>query len=217
MAEGFGPDPQQVKQDSERIILAKGGRTCDWLPYLDRAEPRGLDHLVGRALVMNALLNIAFQAPVSVIRNWIEAHRLTPHLSDAERVILTKSNAELSEQESIDLYWYIESLWALMWAGGLIPDLPIDQPVGDNMASLAPNLQTNEGTDKFAEAIRLRPYGELFPMLDLYYRAHWYTEDARINGYATGEISGDVIMERRKALEWLMDRTVDWDDVALNT
>lgn len=166
---------------------------------------------------MNALLNIAFQAPVSVIRDWIDANGLARHLSSAEQVLLTKSNEELSEQESTNLYWYIEALWALMWAGSLIPDLPIHQPVGDNMVSLAPNLQEAEGTDKFAAVMRLRPYEEMYRMLDLYYRVHWFTEDARINGYATGEISGDVIMERRKALEWLMDKSINWDNVPIDT
>ena len=217
MTDGDTLDPQKVKKDSERIILAAGGRICDWLPHPDRAAPRSLDQLVGRALVMNALLNIAFEAPVSVIRDWTQANSLATHLSSAEQVLLTKRNGELSDQENINLYWYIEALWALMWAGSLIPDLPIDQPVGDTMASLVPNLQEAEGTDKFAGVMRLRPYGEIYRMLDLYYRAHWFTEDARINGYATGEISGDVIMERRKALEWLMNESINWDNVPLDT
>jgi hypothetical protein len=44
-------------------------------------------------------------------------------------------------------------------------------------------------------------------------RAHWYARDGQLNGYATGIFSLDVIMERRKALEWISDRTIeDWDD-----
>ena len=48
------------------------------------------------------------------------------------------------EQEKVDLSWYLESLWTLVWAGGLIPDLPIPEPVGDGLASLLPNLQAGE-------------------------------------------------------------------------
>jgi hypothetical protein len=49
-------------------------------------------------------------------------------------------------------------------------------------------------------------------MLDLYYRAHWYVVDGHLHRYDTGDFDLDIIMERRKALEWIGDPTVeDWD------
>ena len=217
MPEHSNIDPLQVKAESEKAILAANGRVCDWLPCPDQVEPRMREEIVGRALVMNALLNIYFRAPVPVIKGWIEANGLAGHLSESERALLQKKNGELSKQELVDLYWYIEGLWALMWVGSLIPDLPIDRPVEDHMATLTPNLQRKEDGTKFSRNMQIRPYEDLYRMLDLYYRAHWYTEDGRINGYLTGQIDGDIIMERRKALEWVMDRTVEWDDVPLDT
>ena len=210
-------DAAQVKQRSEQAVLQAGGRICDWLPYLDRQQPRSQEELIGRALIRNALLNIAFQAPIPIIKNWIDTNGLAVHLTPDEQELLQKRNADLSEQDVANLEWSIEALWALMWAGNLIEDLAIDAPVSNNMVTFVPNLQDNEGGAKFSEKMRLRPYGELYQMLDLYYRVHWYTEDARINGYSTGNISSDIIMERRKALEWLMDGSSDWDNISLNT
>jgi hypothetical protein len=209
-------DPAAVKARSEQIIQQSGGRICDWLPSHDQGTMRSQAEVIGRALVLNALLNIHFQAPIPIIRGWIEANGLSDHLSRAERALLQKQNADLTEQEDIDLYWYIEALWALLWVGGLIPDMPFDQPVGDHMAALVPNLQRGENSDKFAR-MRLRPYGELFQMLDLYYRVHWYARDGQLNGYSTGDISLDVVMERRKALEWVWDASSDWDNMRLDT
>jgi hypothetical protein len=54
-------------------------------------------------------------------------------------------------------------------------------------------------------------------MLDLYYRAHWFIVDGYVNGYETGDFDGGVIVERRKALEWVLDDTLDWDDIPLDT
>ena len=210
-------DPAQMKKQSEQIILQAGGRICDWLPFVDRDQSRTQTELVGRSLILNALINIAFKAPIPIIKKWIYAQGLASQLSPNEQALLQKRDEDLEEQEISDLGWSIEALWALMWAGSLIPDLPINLPVPDSMATLVPNLQKNESGEKFSLKMRLRPYEELYQMLDLYYRVHWYTEDGRINGYSTSSINSDIVMERRKALEWLMDSSSQWDNISLNT
>jgi hypothetical protein len=210
-------DPQQVKTDSERIILDAGGRICDWLPFLDDRTPRTRDAIVGRALVLNAMLQVAFKAPTNIIKDWLENNGVSVHLSQNERNLLEKDTDELTQQEITDLYWYIEALWALLWVGNLIEDLAFDQPIQNYMASLCPALQHNEDGSKFANMMKIRSHDELFRMLDLYYRLHWWTRDAKLNGYDTGDVSLDIIMERRKALEWVLDDSCDWDNVELST
>ena len=210
-------DPAEVKTASEKIILEAGGRICAWLPYLDPPNLRAQDALISRALVLNALINIAFGAPIPIIKSWIGANGLTASLSADEQALLQKDNADLFDQEVTNLHWSLEALWALMWAGGLTDDLTVDGHVPDYMASICPDLQQNEDGAKFTQKMRLRSSEELYRMLDLYYRAHWYTEDGRINGYSTGNISSDVVMERRKALKWLLDASTDWDHISLDT
>lgn len=210
-------DPEEVKATSERIILQAGGRVCDWLPLLDNPSPRSQADLIGRSLVLNALINIAFGAPIPIIRGWIAANGAMSHVSFNEQALLLKNADDLSEQEVLNLRWSLEALWALMWAGGLTDDLAIDGHVPDAMAMLVPDLQKNENGTKFSQKMQMRPVSDLYCMLDLYYRAHWSTEDGRINGYSTGDISPDVVMERRKALEWLLDASADWDHISLDT
>ncbi|MCW3062787.1 MAG: hypothetical protein JWQ02_4608 [Capsulimonas sp.] len=210
-------DIPAIKAHSEKLVTAAGGKTLDWLPYIDRETPRTQADLTARTLILNALVNIAYGAPITVIKKWIADNGLTSHLSSKERALLEKRNEDLTDQEKANLHWSMEAVWALIWAGGLTGDIPIDAPVSNTMASLLPNLQKNESSAAFTRKVRLRPYTELYPMLDLYYRAHWSTENARLHGGSSGKISGDIIMERRKALEWLMDSTSDWDDVEMST
>lgn len=210
-------DPFAVKANSERIILAAGGQTLDLLPIIGQTGLRKNSELISRSLILNALINIHFNAPTGIIKAWVEKHQLTAHLSVSERDLLTKENQELSEQERVNLFWYIEALWALMWAGSLIDELPVDRPVEDYMASLTPNVQLDEGTEKFSERMRLRPHNDLYAMLDLYYRAHWYARNAQLNGKPSGNFSIDVIMERRRSLEWLLDPKSDWDNTNSST
>jgi hypothetical protein len=211
-------DPDAVKRESETVIRRAGGQICDWLPVLDRdAEPRELSAVVDRALILNAMLQIYFRAPVAVIKDWIARNGLGDDLSHSERGILEKDDPDLAEQERINLYWYIEALWALVWAGQLVPSLPFDEGVGYVLASLCPALQRNEDGSKFSNKMRLRPRDELFQMLDLYYRLHWWTRNAQLSGQDTGIVRLDIIMERRKALEWIMDPACDWDSVEMST
>lgn len=207
-------DPSASKAESESIIRAYGGQICDWLPVLElRVQPRDVDAIVRRALILNALLQIYFKAPVALVRDWIDRNGVARDLSNSERNILTKADSDLTEQERINLYWYIESLWTLVWAGQLISNLPFDERVGNSLASFCPALHRNEDGSKLHETMRLRPVEELFQMLDLYYRLHWWTRNADLTGQDTGAVRLDIIMERRKALEWLLDPTCDWDHV----
>ncbi len=211
-------DPEAVKRDSEAIIRRAGGDICDWLPFLDRdAKPRELDAVVRRALILNAMLQIYFKAPVAVIKDWITRNGLADDLSEAEREILDKEDDDLTEQERINLYWYIEALWTLVWAGQLVDNLPFDEGVGNELASLCPALQRNEDGSKLSKKMRLRPSDELYRMLDLYYRLHWWTRNSQLTGKDTGVVRLDIIMERRKTLEWIMDPTCDWDNVEMST
>lgn len=212
-----GPDPARIKAQSEQTITAAGGRVNPWLPPLDVGQPRSVDEVVGRALVMNALVNVYFNAPIPVIRQWIEANGVEPHLTPRERALLAKTNAELGQQEKLDLSWSMEALWALLWAGSLADDLAWDRRLPNHMASLLPNLKLNEDGSTLGRRMRLRPHAELLAMLDLYYRLHWYAEDGRLNGYPTPGVDGSVVMERRKALEWVLDPETGWDEVDLST
>jgi hypothetical protein len=206
-----------VKKRSEAVVQKAGGRTCDWLPVIEMTKVRDLGAVVDRALVLNALLHLYFRAPSPIIARWIDRESLRGALSVRESKILVKPTESLTEQERIDMYWYIEALWATLWATRLIDDMPFDHGVADFMATLCPNLERNEDGSKFRQRMELRPYAELYAMRDLSYRFHWWTRDAQLKGEDTGAVRLDIVMERRKALEWILDREADWDDMPLCT
>ncbi|CAN7326016.1 DUF4272 domain-containing protein [Variovorax paradoxus] len=211
-------DCEAIRHENEALIRAHGGEICDWLPSPDLdVRPRTAEATARRALVLNAMLQIAFGAPVSVIKQWIVDNGLDGELAPSERAILEKSGESLTEQDQTNLYWYIEALWALAWAMGKVAELPFDRSVGSELASLLPNLQKNEDGSDFLKQATLRPRPELFRMLDLYYRVHWWTRTARLHGEQSGGVSLDIVMERRKSLEWLLNDVGDWDDVELST
>lgn len=207
---------QQIKSENDQLISKKGFRVNNWLPILDTPKLRTVEEIKGRMSVMNAMINIAFEAPTYIIDEWIKAQKLTVFLSDSEQQILAKENEELTEEEVNSLMWYLEALWALMWLAQMVDKLEAEKHVGDNMASLLPNLEDGDTNEKLDNIKEIRPELEIYTVLDYYYRLHWYCVDERLNGREPKLNEGQVY-ERRKALEWAFNRANDWDDVEMGT
>ena len=207
---------QEIKSKNDDLISEKGYRFNAWLPLLETPKLRKIEEIKGRMAVMNALINIGFEAPTFVIKQWIEDQDLTRYLSDDEKEILAAENDELTQLQINSLLWYLEALWALMWITDMIDDLPEDKFVGDEMASLLPNLEEGETNEKLNNLQAIRPKIEIYTMLDYYYRLHWYCVDERING-REALLNEGVIYERRRALEWAFNRKSDWDNVEMST
>jgi hypothetical protein len=207
----------QVKHDSEQKVLAAGGQICDWLPHIEFTKLRTNEEVLNRALILNAMLNIAFKAPIDIIKDWIEKHELSPFLSASEKAVLNKQASDLTAQELANLHWYIEALWSCLWATQIIEKMSFTEPISDSMASLCPNLQRNEGPAKFAERMKLRSYEEIYKERDLYYRVMWCCRHFKLSGKEHPNFNMDLVMERRRSLEWIMDSDVDWDNYPQDT
>lgn len=201
----------RVREKNNKLIELKKYRFNTWLPVLEDPDIRSIDEVKGRMGVMNALINISFGAPIHIIRSWIDTQGLTRYLSGWEHEILLKSNDELSDYESNSLRWYLEGLWGLMWATKLTDTLDETEWCDDHMAQLLPDLQENESNKKIDDLSVLRGDDEIYNMLDFYYRLHWYCVDERFNGREA------LVYERRKALEWLINKESDWDNIEMGT
>ncbi len=209
-------NPTEIKKKSEEIILNAGGQILDGLPIIEITEPRTQFEVANRALVLNAMFQLHLNAPKFYIEKWIDKNGLSNELSPMESSILNSSMNKLTQEEDGYLYWSLEALWALVWAMNLIEDLPFNKPVGNELAHLSPNIQLNETGSKYLDNMRLRHLCSLYDMRDLYYRLHWWVNNASKLGESTGDVNFDIILERRKALEWILNRTYQWDNVNLN-
>lgn len=207
---------EEIKSHNEKIIIQKGYRVNTWLPHLGNQALRTIDEIKGRMSVMTALLNISFEAPVYIIKQWIEKHNLSRHLSVWEAEILKKDDDDLTDLEINSLRWYLESLWALLWVTKMIDNLDAEKHVGNNLASLLPNLQQGDNNNKIERQKNLQTELSIYTMLDYYYRLHWYCVDERLYG-RNPKLNEGQIHERRRALEWVSDKNSDWDDIEMET
>ncbi len=136
-------------------------------------------------------------------------------LSPKERSFLA---AEAPDQQAVVNHtWRYEAIVPLAWAVGLTESLAFPAAVCD-VASLA---KTVFGLDAaaFVPRARLRSSAEILDALDLTFRLHWATTDARVKKSAPpAGVEPGVVAERHYALNWLTRfEDAAWDDVTTPT
>lgn len=209
--------PEEIKVRNTKQLRSLGIEVIEHLPYLDNPEFREPEQIARRMMILTALFQLHLEAPKDVIKKWLEENRLIAYLSEEELKYLETEYSELPEQTQIDIYWFVEAIWTFAWIGGLHNNLTLNTGVEDSLASLIPNIAKNEPAKKFITEFKLRNQVEIFEMLDKFYRAHWYARNNDLTGKKSDKVDLDIIMERRKALEFTVYKEFDWNEISLDT
>lgn len=126
---------------------------------------------------------------------------------------------ECDERVAVNVSWTVECSYSLAWVLGLITTEEMEapgEPEGDH--GLFQFIQPFHNFEDFKASCNLRQPSEIMDMLDLYYNYHWACVDNRLNPDTNcGELNEEVVMERRKALEWLICKDKNWDSISLDT
>ena len=212
-----------------RVTLARlaeyGMSGPDVLPLLsddDFAFIRPAEQVVARCHALAAIIGLEQGADADDVRAEMEELDLVRWLAPGERVLydhLTAGRdappAEL-EQAAIDVTWRQEALWALLWALGFVDQLVPEEDCGDSSAyeRLAPDLDPRQTVP----GVALRDADELAAEIDLHYCLHWHQREHEHfgRGGSDARMKRGVIVERREALEWLI-QDVPWDEVDTST
>lgn len=151
-----------------------------------------------------------------MICSFLEQFDVKNELYPDELKIIT---GDCDERLSVNVSWNVESCYALMWVLGLISSEDMEKPSnGCDTRIMVKFTQQYETFDEIMSACKMRSETEVLDMLDLYYNYHWACVDHRINPETEcGELDEEVVMERRKALEWLVSEEEDWNEISLDT
>lgn len=139
------------------------------------------------------------------------------YLSKAERKVLFED--EITQQEKINMMWKYEAYWVLLWCLGVVEELefpsePCDCEFAFGAVSVHPSF------DDFLKTCKIRGIEEILDQCDLIYRYHWACVDARLNGAEPPQdMDSSVVIERHRALNWLIDidEQDDWDNISTHT
>ena len=228
----IGKTAQERKDISIEILKSQGVPFIDHLPLryeTGEVAPREKDEVIARVICSFAAIMCA-----CTIRDngelTDEDKRGTKDflnnrfgcldkLTRMERRVI---EGEASYDEAVNMGWKYESLWALMWAMGLVEELGFPSEICDCKFV----MDTFIGDD-FSGRVKMRGTDEILQALDLIYRYHWACVNARVHGTDSAGLDEEVVMERRGGLEWLCckgaenDNLTDeynaWDYPDLNT
>ena len=227
----IGKTAQERKDISIEILKSQGAPFIDHLPLryeTGEVAPREKDEVIARAICSFAAIMCACtirdngeltdedrQGAKDFLDNRFGCIN---KLTRMERRVI---EGEASYDEAVNMGWKYESLWALLWAMGLVKELDFPKDICDC------NFVMKTFGGDFSERVKMRGTDEILQALDLIYRYHWTCINARVNGSKSAGLDEEVVMERRGGLEWLCCKGAEndnpsdeynaWDYPDLNT
>lgn len=137
------------------------------------------------------------------------------YLTITEKLIL--ESEKLTKQQEIDLSWNQESIYALSWCLGItskISSPTIESDLNNIFKYLPPEVDLKSFIDK----CNLIDNQTILEELEYYYGLHWAVRHPESwNFLKINKFKISIIRERRKAMEWVLDNSLIWDDISLNT
>lgn len=207
----------EIKARSETRLRALGVKVNENLPLLDVSALRPASQIAARAVVMNALSEAGEGAPAALVRKWIEKNRLEGALTPEENKVLA-AETPLQAIDRDGMLWRAEGAWALTWVLGRIETLELSGFAPKERKELWPDLKKNEAALPYLGNLSTRAVAEVAAHADTLFRLHWAIVDATYlaEPFPFETFHPDLILERRRALQWALSPQLAWDQVDLS-
>jgi len=205
------------KQKNTQLVQAMGLPTLEHLPVVeDETEitPRTAQEVAQRCLAVAIAAVKGETGDQELIEELVKEYGAREYFSPEEKKFIDNPNP--SAQDRANFGWRYECAHVLLWSLGYVDKL---QPPGE-ICNVAQEMGVvrDAGPDGLIQNARPRPLSEILDQADLYYRLHWAAIELRLQGKDSGAVDEEIVMERHRALNWLiryLDQ--DWDDVTTDT
>jgi hypothetical protein len=217
----FPADAVARKAASEAVLAERGIRVPSTLPPTIseiEVELRPASEVASRVL---ALFACAARAESLAANEPLAPADMEKRLPLAFAAMTPKETAFMNavapaKQSVVDHLWRYEAIVPLAWSLGAF-ELPFPAKICDvpALAKMIFGLDAHA----FLAAARLRETREILDVLDLVFRLHWATTDARANQREpVAGVEPGAVAERHHALNWLTRfEDAAWDDVTTPT
>lgn len=212
--------PPERKTKSEAILRSKAIPFLESLPCIESDEETELrtPQQIGiRMVCLFCVIGSAFSRSFTAYKAYLERYQLWNHLTPEETQFLWNSSPD--EKTIINFTWRCEALFLLMWATGLVDELPWPdrETLTDDIQSRFPDLDKSPWP--FILGLKSRSKKEILDVSDLLYRLHWAVRNAQLHGQPVpSELKPEVILEWHHAINWITNYDdLDWDDVRTDT
>ena len=184
------------------------------LPLLDVGlEMRSAAEITSRILAMNAVAATAYGFEKAKAISWLKQEALTDLLSETERQFIFEGTGQPSRFQV-----HVEGMWALAWSMGVVNEMNFAKDCDNRFVTILPNIKQSQSSAEFRKKVKPRPLDQVVAACDLAYCLHWAIRQAELSGNRPpGNLKNYVVVERRRALEWLLSGDTAWDDGSLDT
>lgn len=215
------------KSKSIEILKQHGVPYIEHLPVIetkDQVKIRTAEEIAKRAIACLITIQMAFEhrngEDIEDSRNFFVGLLNTFNVAD----YLTKDElnifyGEPVMQDIINMTWRYEAYWVLLWALGIVDNLSFPSDTCDCEFAIE-SVSKHSSFDEFMASTTLRSIDEILDENDLIFRYNWACVDASIKGETPpANLDTSVVLERHKALNWLIDfdHNDDWDNPSTNT
>lgn len=213
------------RAESNEKIKQLGIACFEELPFIEdstQVSLKSIDDICKRAIACLLSTQLAYditqdndyEESKELFSSLLKKYRVENSLIEKEQKLFSN---KYQKQDAIDVVWTYEAYWSLVWALGLVENItyPFDICDLEKAIRIVGDTDTYE---EFKQQCHMRDIEEILDMLDLYYRYDWAVTEKRINPDTNiGLLNPDVVVERRRGLEWLICDTKDWNDISLDT
>lgn len=127
--------------------------------------------------------------------------------------LTTQETAFLADQGTNESTFQnrVESLYVLAWSLGYIRRIDYHDQGDEDFIHLFPNVRTGQTATLMRAKAKPRSLTHIFRHLDLVHCLDWAIQEAKKQKKKPpGDLHPQVILERKRALEWLLG-VADWD------
>lgn len=213
------PTAAQLARRKGSIVVVKemGLPWIEHLPVIEdetQIKPRTPDEVAARCLATAFCAVKGESDDQKLIDRLVKDYSAKSFFSPAEQQFL--ANPKPLRQDLASFAWRYECVHVFLWALGYLPKLNPPDQIANVPAEIG--IIRDKGPERFTKDVKLRPMSEILDQADLYYRLHWAAIELRLKGQRNEKANEEIIMERHRALNWLIRyMNQSWDDVSTDT
>lgn len=207
---------EKRKQKSIKILKEHGIPYIDHLPVIESDTTLYTKEAIcDRAACLSLVAAYAEGVEKELLMQKAEEYTILDKFSSEEKEFFEMT--EISDAVKAKFLWRYEALWVLLWSLGYVETLEL--PIGICDVPFAVKLIVTQNREQFVSNAKLRTQDEILDQVDLVFRLHWATTEARLKGLEMpASLNNDTVYERHYALNWLIKTdNADWDRVSTNT
>ena len=181
-------------------------------------EVRGPIEVATRTLALFGVWGLSTNAPRWKVLEWIDTSGLRQELTRDELAFI--SAPDPSEKQVINYSWQAERLVVLLWALGLIDNLPdADEQCDPSIFRECIPPFNGQSVEWFIANAKLRAEDELWEMAETLLDLHWQARDSKLNGRSSREaVDIEIVQERHHAINWVTGYCgLPWDEITTDT